>query len=295
LFSQQDEQISLFYFDHMMINPGFAGNKNAVCANAIVRNQWLGFGANGEAAVSTQLFSVNAPVNLFGMKHGLGLTIKNDKLALLSNTALNLAYAYNTNVSQGNLGIGFDIGFQNRKVDPTGFTTSEVDNILPSQAVSDMIFDLGIGAFYKTDNLFLGISGKHLNFGEANYSTDIDFREKIVPQFYITGGYTYQLSNPLFEVQPAVFIKSGGAKSQVTYSTRVLYNKKLWGGVSYNHKVAIIAMFGMELPSGLTFAIAYDVPLAKIGTYGTPEIMIGYCFNLSVAKTTPSYKSVRFL
>ena len=294
LFSQQDEQISLVYFDHMAINAGFAGNKNAICANAIVRNQWLGFGQNGTAAISTQIFNINAPIKLFGIKHGLGLVIKNDLITPASNTNLNLAYAYNTEVGQGNLGIGIDFGFWNRKLDGSLFNSVEFESSIPTQEVSDMFFDMGLGAFYKTDNLFLGVSGKHLNFGTADYGQSY-LGEKIVSHFYISGGYTYQLTNPLFEVQPSVHFKSGGLKSQVSYNARVLYNKKLWGGVSYNHADAIVIMFGMEIPSGLKFAVAYDVPLTKVATAGTVEIMIGYCFNLSVEKTTPSYKSVRFL
>ena len=293
LFSQQDEQISLTYFDNMSINAGFAGNKNAICANGIVRNQMLGFGENGTAGISTQHFSLNAPFKLLGFKNGVGLIIKNDKLGYNTNTAINLAYAFHKNVGQGNLGMGFDIGFSNMSLDGTKFQSTEIDNILPTSKVSDMVFDFGLGLFYKSDNLILGVSGKHLNFGNAQMGENLNL--SIIPHFYITGVYTYQLSNPLFEVQPSVFIKTGGTLPQVTYGTRVLYNKKFWGGVSYNHEDTFITMFGMELPAGIKFALAYDVPLSKIGGMGSVEVLIGYCFNLSIEKTTPSYKSVRFL
>lgn len=295
VFSQQDKQVSLIYFDHLSINPGFAGIENAIIANAIIRNQWLGFGEDGGAGASTQVLSISTPVNLFGMKHGIGLNIINDQIGFNSNINLNLAYAYITEVGQGSMGIGLDLGFWNRKMDFSELKPTIQDNI-PGNKQTDMIFDLGLGVFYKTDNLYLGVSGKHLPPEKAEYvGTDNTITEKISRQFYITSGYTYQLTNPLFEIQPTVHIKSVKAKSQVTYGSRVLYNKKLWGGVSYNHQAGINILYGMELPSGFEFAVAYEIPLAKVGAAGSIEFMLGYRFNLSIEKTTPSYKSVRFL
>lgn len=295
VFSQTDKQVSLIYFDHLSINPGYAGNENAIIANAIVRNQWLGFGEDGGAGASTQVLSVSTPVNFLGMKHGVGLNIINDQIGANSNTNLNLAYAYITKVGQGNMGIGLDLGFWNRKMDFSQLNPTTEDNI-PTTEQTDMIFDLGLGVFYKTDNLYLGVSGKHLPPEKADYvGTDNTITEKISRHFYVTSGYTYQLTNPLFEIQPSVHLKSGGNKSQVTYGTRVLYNKKFWGGVSYNHKAGINILYGMELPSGFEFAVAYEIPLAKVHAAGSVEFMLGYRFNLSVEKTTPSYKSVRFL
>ena len=40
----------LFNYDHMTINPGYAGTQEGVCINVLARNQWMGF----EGAPATQ-------------------------------------------------------------------------------------------------------------------------------------------------------------------------------------------------------------------------------------------------
>jgi len=40
---------------------------------------------------------------------------------------------------------------------------------------------------------------------------------------------------------------------------------------------------------------AYTVPTSKIGSSGSHEVMVGYCFKLNFDKGRNSYKNTRFL
>lgn len=295
-YAQQDPQISLNMFNQMAINPGYAGSNDAICANAIIRNQWMGF----ENAPATNIFSVNSPIDL--ISSGIGLSIINDKQGFEKNLGINLAYAYRLSAGAGKLGIGLSVGMLNKSlvnVDWISPESLEGQNVWEDPAIpkdqSHAAFDLGFGAFYRTDNLYLGVSSTHIS--QSNFNLDKGQYLFLKRHYYITAGYNYQLPNPLFELRPSVFVKSDGAASHIDVNLTVLYNKKFWGGVSYRAGSDIIAMFGMEFLNGIKFAIAYDYTTSDIGSYsdGSIEFMLGYSFNLSIDKSKGSYKSVRFL
>ena len=295
-YAQQDPQISLNMFNQMAINPGYAGSNDAICAYAIINQKWMGF----ENAPATNVFSVNSPIDR--ISSGVGLSIINDGLGFEKNLGINLAYAYRLSAGAGKLGIGLSVGMLNKSLANTDWQSPESlegkgvyeDPAIPLDQ-SHAAFDLGIGAFYRTDNLYLGVSSTHIS--QSNINLDEGQHLFLKRHYYITAGYNYQLPNPLFELRPSVFVKSDGAASQIDVNLTVLYNKKFWGGVSYRAGSDIIAMFGMEFLNGIKFAIAYDYTTSDIGSYsdGSIEFMLGYSFNLSIDKSKGSYKSVRFL
>ena len=54
IIAQQDPQYSQYMFNHMAINPGYAGINEAVCLNAAHRQQWVGI----DGAPVTSVFTV---------------------------------------------------------------------------------------------------------------------------------------------------------------------------------------------------------------------------------------------
>ncbi|MBE9469546.1 MAG: type IX secretion system membrane protein PorP/SprF [Bacteroidetes bacterium] len=297
--AQYDSQFCLNMFNHMAINPGYAGSKDAVSLVLLGREQWMGF----DGAPTTQVFSIHTPFKLFNAQHGAGLSLSNDKIGFETNLGIHLAYSYHKTVGQGNLGIGFNAGVINQSLSPDWKYPEQASDPAVPVGGDDkpMIFDLGLGAFYQTDNFYFGISSTHLNQPKIKYKEGIidDKYSYISRHYYITAGYTYQLANPLFEFRPSVFIESDKTSSQYSVNGIVMYNKRFWGGVSYRLTDAAIAMFGVEFLSGLNIAIAYEMPATTKINYkyqsGSFEFVINYTFKVSVEKEKNIYKSIRFL
>jgi type IX secretion system PorP/SprF family membrane protein len=106
-----------------------------------------------------------------------------------------------------------------------------------------------------------------------------------------------QLPNPSLELLPSVFAFSDGKVIQLTITSLVRYNKKLWGGVSYRAGDALIGIIGLELFNGIRIGYSYDYTISDIGktSSGSHEFMINYCFDLNLGKSPMKYKSIRFL
>ena len=295
--AQQDPQFSQYMFNQMAINPGYAGSNDMICATLLNRQQWVGF--NG--APSSTVFHVNAAVKPFGVSSGVGLFIMNDQAGFLKNLNISASYSYRLDLGPGKLGIGLNLGMYNQSLEPDWFipvsdnhTDVNGDPLIPANNESIFVFDMGFGLFYKTDELYVGLSSTHLNEPKFKYSEGTPFLKR---HYYFTAGYNFQLPNPLFEILPSIQILSDGATSEITLNANTLYNKKFWGGVSYKVGSAIVGMLGIQLFNGIQLGYAYEFPTSDIiqGTTGSHEFLVNYCFSLGLERSPRRYKSIRFL
>lgn len=300
--SQQDPVTSQYMFNTLTYNPGIAGTSGLICATALNRQQWLGF----DGAPATTIFNVNAPISLFKRKHGVGFTIKSDNIGFNKDLDLSAVYSYIADLSIGKLGIGVSLGMMSKTLEPTwyvpegdDFTPPSQDPLIPSSKENFITFDAGLGLYLLADNYYASLSVTHLNQPKIRYSKEggEDVTTFVSRHYYLTAGYNVQLANPSFELLPSVFAYSDGKALQFSITSLVRYNKKVWGGVSYRAGDALIGIIGLELFNGIRIGYSYDFPLSDIrkGTSGSHELLVNYCFDLSLGKSPMRYKSIRFL
>ena len=296
--AQQDPQFSMNMYNHMAVNPGYAGSQGMLNASVLNRQQWMGFPENP----TTTFFSVHAPVKPFGVNSGVGLTFMDDKLGFEENLGINVNYAYRMDLGIGNLGLGLSGGLLNKSLngkwsipDSDYHTSAAGDPAIPTAEESGMAFDMGFGAYFNTEDFYVGLASTHLLEPTIDYG--MSAKSDIARHYYLTAGYNFQLPNPAFELQPSVFAKSDGASYQLDINANVIYNKKFWGGVSYRLGDAVVFMIGLEMNNGMRAAIAYDFTTSAIGAYsnGTIEFMINYSLEIGGDKSSQKYRSVRFL
>jgi len=297
-FSQQDPQFSHNMFNHLAVNPGFAGSQGMLSAGMINRQQWMGFEGNPK----TTLFSVHSPVKPFGIPSGIGVTFMDDRLGFEKNMTFMVDYAYRLDLGSGKLGIGLDVGLLSRALngkwvipDSDNHIPATQDPAIPDEKSTSMAFDMGLGVFYSAGKFYAGFSSTHLLQPTVDFGSGAMMHMQ--RHYYATAGYLFKLTNPIFEIQPSLFAKSDGASFQMDVNVLLLYNKRFWGGVSYRLGDAVVVMAGTELPNGLRVGISYDFTTSAIGAYsnGTVEFMVGYNLEIASDKFSQRYKSVRFL
>jgi type IX secretion system PorP/SprF family membrane protein len=296
--AQQDPQFSQNMFNQMSVNPGFAGSQGMLSASVINRQQWIGFDGNPK----TTMFTVNTPVKPLGIPSGVGITFSDDRLGFEKNMTISANYAYRLQLGKGSLGIGLSAGLLSKALDGKWIIPDSDSHIpatqdpsIPQEQVSTLAFDMGLGLFFSTDNLYAGASTTHLLQPTIDYGDGA--LTHMSRHYYGTAGYLFKLSNPLFEIQPSAFVKTDLASWQLDVNAMLIYNKKFWGGVSYRLGDAVAVMAGTELSNGLKVGISYDFTTSAIGAYsnGTVEFMIGYNLEVSTEKFSQRYRSVRFL
>lgn len=291
--AQQDPQFTQTMYTQLLTNPGYAGSEDKICAYALQRIQWLDF---GDGAPSVTVFNVDAAIK---NRFGLGLSLENDELGFDKNFKINLSIAYKQPIGNGKLGIGLKWGVANSEIDATwnapDGTDGSTDPAIPNQKSEAMSFlDFGFGLYYKTQDLYLGISSTHLNEAEFNYEKGTPSLKR---HYYISAGYNLPFANPLLEFKPGIMVQSDGTNSQLAINGLIEYNKKIWGGVSLRTDNAISGILGLELFKWVKISYSYDFVVSDLMGYndGTHEIMMGFCLDVKKDKTPEKYKSIRFL
>ncbi len=292
--AQQDPLISHIFFNKVYLNPAFAGSHGEICANVISRQQWVGF----DGAPKTNAFSINAPVRLFGLNSGAGLSIANDIIGFEKNFAGNLSYALIQNLGAGNLSFGVQLGIFNKAIDGTFTAPDGIDGdvIIPKSKEQDMVLDMGVGTVYTQNNLYVGFSVSHLIQPKFKFSAaEISYLKR---HYYLMSGYNLSFSGSPIELMPNILVSYDGGSPQLTMNMNLLYNKKFWGGVTYRTLDAMDINIGIELFNGMKIGVAYGLNFSKLisTNSGSYEVMLAYCFNLGGADKVPQkYRSVRFL
>jgi type IX secretion system PorP/SprF family membrane protein len=294
--SQQDYQFTHYMFDNLSFNPGYAGLTQSICGTMIFRQQWSGF--NGSP--TTGLINVHAPVQL--LRGGIGLTYLNDQLGFEKNNIARLSYSYHQAIGVGTLGIGVSAGIVQKSLNATWITPDQgagyIDGTDPGIALSnasDMVPDFNFGLFYRTNQLFMGISATHLGGLEMD-----DLNVKNVHHYWITAGYNYDI-NPELKLRPSVLIKSDAASTILDLNVNVLYKDMIWAGATYRLGDAVAPMLGyqhkFDNSATLRIGYSYGITTSQLGNYnnGTHDIMLNYCFNLEKPPILQKSKNPRFL
>ena len=200
-YGQQDMQFSQNMFNKLAINPGFAGTKKALCGTALYRTQWVAFPGQPK---QTQLSVDGYFEPLFG---GVGLTIASDQLGNDRSFLARGAYSYHKTIGGvGVLGIGLEVGILQKRLLFNWLAADgiEFDPTIPKQEASSMTYDLGFGAYYTTDKLYVGISSSHLpqqDLKDKDLTDAINYSFGIARHYYLMAGYNWDM-NPEFTLKP---------------------------------------------------------------------------------------------
>lgn len=304
MFAQQLPEVSYYMYDYARTNPGSFGSKDMICVNGINKQSMVGM----PGAPNNFFVNASAPFNLFGLKHGAGVSIYNDVIGFYSDIDVKIGYALRLNLGEGTIGIGVNGGIRQRSIDPqwesndSGINPSD-DEYIPQTQIDANSVGLGVGLFYRTEDIYFGLSVLNAYSTEVDYTEDASgvggssAVETFVPHYYVTAGYQFLLTNPSYEISPSVQLYSDGVSVTFDINTIVTYNKKIWGGVSYRAGSAIVGMAGLSILEGLKVGYAYDFQTSSLITEsgGSHEFLLNYCFKLGVDKSPEKYKSIRYL
>ena len=155
---QQDAQYTQYMYNMNILNPAYAGSKEALNINFLARSQWVGF----DGAPKTITLGVHSPV---GKNVGLGLSVIADKLGPLEEQNIYGDFSYNLTLdNNAKLALGLKAGytFYNLCIPCLkGVTEGDalINNLNPNKAFPNF----GVGAFYYTNKFYAGLSIPNLD------------------------------------------------------------------------------------------------------------------------------------
>lgn len=295
--AQEDMQLSQYFLGMAYYNPAYAGTTPDLNMLGLFRQQWLGMPQAG-----TSFFVMaDMPLKIGKTNHGVGLVANTEKIGLFQNTRISGQYAYKQKLFGGTLSIGLQIGIANKVFNgedvhiPESDFHEQDDPAIPRTKVEGMALDMNAGLYYTRKNLYIGFGATHLTEPEIQFDENAYYF--MSRGLNLTGGYNIQLRNPLYELQPSVFLKTDMQSFQADITARMVYNKMFNGGLSWRINESVVVLLGATF-GRFQVGYAYDFPTTAIlkASSGSHEVLVRYRLKLKKTKTGKNrHKSVRIL
>ena len=281
--AQQDPQYTQYMYNMNVINPAYAtATPEVLNFGALYRTQWVG----AVGAPKTFTFFAHTPVS---DKIELGLSLISDDIGdgakKENNIFADFAYVLQLN-NNHRLSLGIKAGITVFETNFNGFQfESGATNTDPAfnQNINSTFPNIGAGAFYFTDNYYVGVSAPNLlstkHLEETNGISRFGSENTHV---FLTAGYVFQVSESL-KLKPSFMTKAvNGAPIVADFSANVLLYDRLEFGVSYRLDDAVSGLVNFKVLPNLRIGYAYDYTVTNLGDFnsGSHEIFLLFDLNL---------------
>lgn len=292
--AQQDPQYTQYMYNTQVVNPAYAGSRDALSFGLLYRTQWVGL----DGAPQTATFTANTPIGSLD-NMGLGITIVRDELGPAVESNVNIDYSYTINTSDdGELSFGLKAGLDLLDVDFTKLNIfDETDPRFQNNVDKRLQPQIGAGVYYNTDRFYAGVSvpnfltTKHFDEGSlANIEKETIAAERL--HYFLIAGYVFDLSDNL-KFKPATLVKAvSGSPLQWDVSANFLINEKFTLGAAYRWSAALSGMVGFQATNEIFIGFGYDFQTTDLEDYsdGSYEIMLRFdVFNKPERVLTPRF------
>jgi type IX secretion system PorP/SprF family membrane protein len=302
----QDPVFTQYFLIPETLNPGFSGFMETTYTGIIHREQW--------PDLNLKIDTDYAFVNTWNesMNSGFGISVLNQRenITNYNFTQINTNYAYRVRINDDwyfrpALEAGFGLksfAFQNLLLEDqinikTGIiNTSSIDPLLRNDKVS--FFDVTAGMVFNTEDLWIGLSMKHLNKPNISFTTDGNV--PLDTFFSLSTGYEFLLADYIdvqfFPYATKMFITSNymqqGRYNRLDIGASILFEKMFFGATAVtnpskngidSHLLTSVNLFTGLQYEHLKFGLSYDLNTSKIGkTGGIYELSLTYQFNLDI-------------
>lgn len=301
----QDLHFSQYFNTPLLVNPANTGFAPDVDYRIGInyRNQWASITPNPYKTMSAW-----GDVQLFNNRFesgwvGLGGSLLKDEAGSggLSATRGFASIAYHQMLGLNSLlSGGINIGFVNKRIDPTKLTFDNqwngkfFDVNIPSGEVfaynSVTYLDVQMGlnyALFPSENAYLnaGFSAMHLNRPKESFFDEDIIDNRLDPRFTFFLNGSFKLNNQWI-INPNVYVSKMGTAYETVAGLNAHYNlsgdgrSQLIGGVYLRFEDALLPMVGYQW-NDIALTVNYDVTSSALGTYNQTQ----GAYEISIIKT----------
>lgn len=287
IIAQQDAQYTQYMYNMSVVNPAYAGSKEAVSIGFLGREQWAGV----SGAPRTITGFIHSPI---GNDLGLGMSIISDKVGPVSETSVYADLSYTINTSYENkLAFGLKAGFTFQNIGLLSLTKVNPTDPLFTENVNKTHPNIGAGLYYYSDEWYIGLSMPNIiKSRHFKRSNGIISKASENMHTFITGGYVFELSDD-FKFKPSLLSKFAyHTPLSLDISANFLFRDKFEFGLSYRWDDSVSGLVNMLVTDSFRIGYAYDHTISNLGTFnsGSHELFLLYDFNFDTIR----YKSPRF-
>jgi len=278
--AQQTPMYTHYMYNTLMVNPAYAGSRDALTITALNRSQWVDFGG----APVTQTLSMHTPLR---SEHiGLGLSILNDKIGPTNNTSVFADFAFIMKLTnKSKLSLGLSAGANIFRANLNSLELTEQNDPVFANNINNLVTpNFGFGAYYSRERFYAGISVPNLienSYSEISQANGNTLIGKAQRHYFFIAGALFNLS-PNLALKPTTLVKvTNGAPVQADLTASfIIMNKFLLGGMIRTGD-AVGALVGLDITDQFHLGYSFDWSYGlKTGKYnnGSHELVLRYDF-----------------
>ncbi len=279
-YAQQEPMYTHYMYNTLMVNPAYAGSRDALTVTALHRSQWVGM----KDAPLTQTITIHAPLR---NEHiGLGLSVLNDKIGPTNNTSIFGDFAFImqlTKKSKLSLGISAGVNIFQAKLN-TLELEQQNDPVFQTNISNLTTPNFGFGAYYSREFFYVGLSVPYLlqnSYSEVNQINGNTLISKEKRHYFFIAGTLINFTNN-FAFKPTTLVKvTSTAPIQADFSASFIFMKKLLVGAMYRTGDAVGGLIGLDITNQLHIGYSFDwsngLETSKYNQ-GSHELVLRYDF-----------------
>ncbi len=291
--AQQDPMYTHYMYNTLVINPGYAGSRDALTVTALHRSQWV----NYKGAPVGQTLTMHSPLR---NEHvGIGLSISNDKIGPTNNTSAVVDFAYIMKLNKkSKLALGLSAGADMFQGNLSSVQLDQQNDPSFQNNVNNRFTpNFGFGAYYSRERFYAGLSVPKIiqnNYSDLNQTAANTLAGKEQRHYFFIAGTMIKLSNNL-DFKPTTLVKvTAAAPVQADVTASFLIMKKVLIGAMYRTGDAAGLLVGLDVTQQFHIGYSYDYSYGLQNFkyhQGSHEIMLRYDFIYSSKKQihTPRY------
>lgn len=277
--AQQAPMYTHYMYNTLVVNPAYAGSRDALTVTGINRRQWVDF----KGAPVTQSITIHSP--LTNEHVGLGFSIMNDKIGISNSTNFALAYAYRFNLTmESKLSLGLSAGLNIMQADLTQLELNEQnDPAFMNDLNNHLIPNVGFGAYYSRERFYAGFSVPNLlQTRYSNIDPDGNVLEAMDKRHYFfIMGALFNLTDYL-GFKPTSLVKmTPGAPIELDLTGMFVIHDRFYAGAMFRSGDAFGGLVGFDITEQLHLGYSYDWSYGlqtSVYNKGSHELVLRYDF-----------------
>lgn len=288
LYGQQQPLYTQFMYNKQVYNPAFVAVENAPSLGLVYRTQWVGI----EGAPDFQGLSFAMPLR--NDRIGIGVNLKRVSIGLSNEILIEGLYGYRIDMGPGQLTLGTQLSLKSFSLNFTGDNVLTTDGIANDPAVADgtrssQIFNFGLGAYYRSDRIFFGLSVPRIQNVDLNSISDFDLsREE--RHIYAMAGAKFDINDDLSVTPQILYRYTRNTPLDLDVNASLTYLDRYTAGLTYrlggdanSIGESLDLILAMQVSEKILIGFAYDYTLSELRkqSSGSLEIIANYRFNVS--------------
>lgn len=276
-YGQQEAMFTHYMFNTLVVNPAYAGSRDALTITGLHRSQWVSF----PGAPTTQTVTLHTPIA--NDQLGLGLSVINDKIGPTNTTAIYADFAYKLKVNEKarlSFGLKGGVNLRSNKLSSLSLDESN-DNAFSSNVSSKVLPNFGFGMYYYTDKFYVGLSTPKLL--ENNFTTNtVSGSSSLASEkrhYFLIAGTVFPITENI-KLKPTGFMKvTEAAPIEGDITLTALFKDKFWAGLMFRTGDALGVLVGANITDQLSLGYSFDWSYTNTTfkyNAGSHELMLRY-------------------